>query len=134
MEIERLPVFVYGTLRPGGAAFGRIALFVKKIERAILEGADLYDLGTYPMALPGNGSMIGELLTLHSETYAYALHRLDRYEGYDATRDDGLYLRRRVTVIAAEGRAVAAWTYLGTPAAFADSPRIPGGDWLARPR
>ena len=36
MEFERLPVFVYGTLRPGGLAFRRIALFVRGIERAVL--------------------------------------------------------------------------------------------------
>ncbi|MFN8482927.1 MAG: gamma-glutamylcyclotransferase family protein [Anaerolineae bacterium] len=134
MERERLPLFVYGTLRPGGAAFGRIALFVRGIERARLPSHDLYDLGAYPMALPGAGVVVGELLTLHSETYTYALHRLDRYEGYDAAQDDGLYLRRRVTVTTAEGQAVAAWTYLGTAESIADRPPIPSGDWLARHR
>lgn len=129
MEIERLPLFVYGTLRPGGSAFGRVALFVKAIARAVLAGADLYDLGAYPMALPGDGAVVGELLTLHDETYVYALHRLDRYEGYDARRDGGLYLRRRVMVTTAAG-LVAAWTYFGTSDAAANGRRIPGGDWL----
>ncbi|MFN8499308.1 MAG: gamma-glutamylcyclotransferase family protein [Anaerolineae bacterium] len=131
MEIERLPLFVYGTLRPGESAFRRIALFVKDIARAVLAGADLYDLGAYPMALPGDGVVVGELLTLHAETYVYALHRLDHYEGYDAQRDGGLYLRRRVTVTTA-AESVAAWTYFGTPDAAADGRRIPSGDWLTK--
>ncbi|MFN8472101.1 MAG: gamma-glutamylcyclotransferase family protein [Anaerolineae bacterium] len=132
METERLPVFVYGTLRPGGSAFPRIALFVQKVERAVLSGVDLYDLGAYPMALPGNGMVVGELLTLYAETYSYALHRLDRYEGYDARHDDGLYLRRPVTVTTADGHFVAAWTYMGTTEGAVDSRLIPSGDWLAR--
>ena len=134
MEFERLPVFVYGTLRPGGLAFRRIALFVRGIERAVLLGADLYDLGAYPMALPGAGIVVGELLTVHDEVYAYALHGLDRYEGYDAARDDGLYLRQRVTVTPSEGRPVTAWTYLGKPETVAGRPIIAGGDWLAARR
>ncbi len=134
MELERLPVFVYGTLRPDGRAFQRIALFVRAIESAVMPGADLYDLGAYPMALPGRRQVVGELLTLHNGVYAYALHRLDRYEGYDAVRDDGLYLRRRVTVMAAEDRSVFAWTYLGKLETVAGCPLIPSGDWLAARR
>ncbi len=132
MDPEHLPIFVYGTLRPGGRAFRRIALFVRRVESAVLRQADLYDLGAYPMALPGSGQVVGELLTLHAEVYAYALHHLDRYEGYDAERDDGLYLRRRVEVTTADGRAMAAWTYLGVAETIGGYPLIPGGDWLAR--
>lgn len=125
-----LPVFVYGTLRPGGAAFARFAAAVRKVEPARLDGADLYDLGPYPMATSGAGRVWGEVLHLNPLVYHFTLHALDRYEGYHAPTDGGLFLRRPVEATLASGEKVTAWTYLGRPEQVEGAPRIPNGDWL----
>lgn len=126
-----LPVFVYGTLRPGGAAFGRFAASMRKVEPARLDGADLYDLGPYPMAVAGAGVVWGEVLHLNPLVYHFTLHALDRYEGYHPPTDGGLFVRRAVQVTLASGERSAAWTYLGQPEQVEGMPRVPGGDWLA---
>ena len=130
MSEEPSAVFVYGTLRPGAAAFSQVAPFVRAIRPATLAGVALYDLGPFPMLVPGEGVVVGEALALEPAVYRFALHALDRYEGYDARRDQGLYLRRRCAVSLDDGERVAAWVYLGTPAQVATARHVPHGDWL----
>jgi gamma-glutamylcyclotransferase (GGCT)/AIG2-like uncharacterized protein YtfP len=131
MTDSLLPLFVYGTLRPGAAAFGQVAPYVQRLVAATLAGAELYDLGPYPVLVEGDGQVVGEALYLNSSLYRFALHRLDRYEGYNAVTNSGLYVRRERDITLAGGERVAAWVYLGTRQQTVGARRIVGGDWLA---
>ncbi len=124
------PVFVYGTLRPGASAFGQVAPFVRRVTPASLAGAALSDLGPFPRLGLGEGVLVGEALDLEPTIYRFALHALDRYEGYDARRDRGLYVRRLCEARLASGEYVQAWVYVGVPEQVATARRVPHGDWL----
>jgi gamma-glutamylcyclotransferase (GGCT)/AIG2-like uncharacterized protein YtfP len=123
-------IFVYGTLRPprpgrpGDDSFfyHRIAPYVRSAIPARLPGADLYDLGAYPAARPGQAVLHGDLLRIQPA----ALPLMDRIEGHP-----DLFRRERVTVRTGAGPA-AAWIYWARPEMVAGKPLIPGGDWLAR--
>jgi len=111
-------VFVYGTLKRGhgnhhwllGAPFQGAAM---------LAGVVLHDLGPFPMAVPGDGLVRGEVY----EVDGAGLARLDQLEGYPR-----LYERRQMTL--ADGRMV--WVYLGRPHQVRNVPLIANGLWRGR--
>lgn len=128
-------VFVYGSLRPRQANF-RLALRsgLTEVRPARAHGLLLYHLEPegYPAAVPGGGSVVGEVLSLRG-----GLDLLDRLEGLDEAQAP--YRRERWTVELGGGSgAVAdrasAWIYLYNhlerrgPTARP----IPSGDWLCR--
>jgi len=137
---EYLPIFVFGTLRPGQ---DNHRLFVRgKTVRelpAALPGHAMFVLGQYPCITEdaGDGDVTGHLLYLLPELFREALAALDDLEGYrpgDASCD---YVRvqRTAHALPAEGPAerVSAWVYVaGAPARALRSacPPVPGGDWL----
>lgn len=84
----------------------------------------LYDLGSFPGAVPGDGVVYAELHRLH---HPQVWSVLDRYEGYEAKReDDSLFVRRRVELIEPEGQEAWVYWYNGE---VAQSARVPSGDW-----
>jgi gamma-glutamylcyclotransferase (GGCT)/AIG2-like uncharacterized protein YtfP len=89
---------------------------------AHLADAELFDLGAYPGARPGTGTLMGDLLTLTHEGLTLA----DRMEGHPH-----FFYRERVTV-ATSGDRVGAWIYWAPRKIVAGQPRIRGGDWLRR--
>jgi gamma-glutamylcyclotransferase (GGCT)/AIG2-like uncharacterized protein YtfP len=112
---ERL--FVYGLLRKGE----RLAPFLgnaRFVGAARVRGHDLLDLGSYPAAVPGEGTVVGEVYELD------ALDLLDEAEGVH--EDPPLYRRVRVAALGAP-----AWMYVYARDPGA-APRIPSGDWLRR--
>jgi gamma-glutamylcyclotransferase (GGCT)/AIG2-like uncharacterized protein YtfP len=123
-------LFVYGTLRPPRGDVPRadcrfysdIASYVVRRELAKLPDALLYDLGTYPGARPGPGTVVGDLLRVRPEALAVT----DRIEGHPR-----FFVRQRAAVHSEDGM-VTAWVYWAPEAMCADQPRIPGGDWFAR--
>lgn len=140
---ERLPFFVYGTLRPGQrnhdwALRGRTVAE----EPARLPGAALYRGPGYPYAVAtpedAGAEVRGELITPAPEHYAAVLATLDRLEGYAPGAADNDYERvvARVLRLAAApaGAPARAWVYLapGPSAARlrATGARIASGDWL----
>jgi gamma-glutamylcyclotransferase (GGCT)/AIG2-like uncharacterized protein YtfP len=138
-QSERLPVFVYGTLRPGEANYRwLLAQATATAERAVLPGHQLYAIGmAFPYATPataGGRQVIGDLLTLNPDTYDQVLGHLDGLEGYQPGRETrSHYLRRQVTVQVA-GQPVQAWVYLAGPGAterLTDAQLSATGDWLA---
>ncbi|MGA1302424.1 MAG: gamma-glutamylcyclotransferase family protein [Cyanobium sp.] len=108
-------LFVYGTLKRGQSNHTRLQA-ARWVGEAILEGACLFDLGPFPMAIAGDGRIRGELYALPME----ALDSIDAFEG--APR---LYQRhwRPLT----DGRQ--AWVYLGRPRQVRHSHPLPGGQW-----
>lgn len=112
---ERL--FVYGLLRRGE----RLADFLagaRFVGPARVAGHDLLDLGPYPAAVPGAGTVVGEVYELAD------LDLLDEAEGVH--EDPALYRRVQVEALGAP-----AWLYV-----YAREPgkaaRIASGDWLRR--
>lgn len=108
-------VFVYGTLKRGQANHPRLA-GAPCLGEVALEGASLYDLGPFPMAIAGKGRIGGELYAVAWE----ALRELDVFEGCPR-----LYQRHWLTL--ADGRQ--AWVYLGHPRQVRHVKRLPGGLW-----
>ncbi len=114
-EVERHLVFVYGTLKRGqgnhhwleGAVF---------LGEASLTGAVLHDLGPFPMAIEGDGTVHGEVYGVNEA----GLARLDRLEGCPR-----LYARRPMAL--ADGRR--AWVYLGSWRQVRNVPRLADGCW-----
>lgn len=123
-------IFVYGTLRPPRAGtspadtplYPQIAPYVLDTEPAYILDAVLYDLGAYPGALPGTGTLHGDLLRVQAEALAIA----DRIEGHPR-----FYRRKRITVHTGEG-PTEAWIYWAPEELCAGRPRITGGDWFTR--
>ncbi|MFD6343697.1 gamma-glutamylcyclotransferase family protein [Streptomyces roseolus] len=122
-----LPLFVYGTLRPGARHHDRLLLGRTATEEdALLPGALLHDGPGHPYAVPGEGTVRGSLVTPVPEAYGELLDSLDRLEygaGYERTALD--------TVRAGDGAAVRAWVYLAAPGTPV-GPLIASGDWFSR--
>jgi len=102
-------VFVYGTLMRGERNHGLLA-GAEFIGDAIMENAELYDL---PYGFPAlkqaeNNEVVGEVYVVGDEL----LYALDKLEGYDRRRDEGMYLRRRGKVKLTNGGEVEAFYYL----------------------
>jgi len=98
----------YGTLMRAGGGVERLGVAdrVSVVGACRFEGC-LYDLGRFPGAVPGGGTVCGELLRL-SDPEVWAV--LDRYEGYDPDDEAAsLFVRRRVSLTEPAGRT--AWVY-----------------------
>lgn len=121
------PLFVYGTLMSDQRAFHLLAPAVTHSARAALTEADLHVVSWYPLAVPGTGTVHGEVHWLDHQTYAAVLARLDEYEGDE-------YVRLVRPVQLPTGERVEAWVYLGDPASAQTLPRLEHGDWRAHGR
>lgn len=86
----------------------------------------LYDLGSFPGAVPGPDTVYGELFRVRT---ANVWNVLDRYEGYSPTDEDGsLFLRRKVDLQSPNDQRAWVYWYNGRPEG---RPRVPSGDWLS---
>lgn len=127
---EPLPLFVYGTLRPGRSNHDRFCSDALEIVPAWTTG-EVYDLpfGYPAMVASGDGRVTGELLRFPDP--AAALHRIDRLEGFvpDSGRD---YDRVVVDAEPVGGSPVRAWCYVQPRErilAIRGARRVPSGDW-----
>jgi gamma-glutamylcyclotransferase (GGCT)/AIG2-like uncharacterized protein YtfP len=111
-------VFVYGTLKRGHGNHHWLA-GAPFLGDAELPDVVLHDLGPFPMAVPGEGTVIGEVYRID----AAALARLDRLEGFPR-----LYDRQLLSL--SDGRQ--AWVYLGRPRQVRHAPQVDGGSWHPR--
>ena len=129
------PFFVYGTLRAGQANSPLLRGAITRARPALLRGAQLFDLGPYPMIVEADaGQVWGELLEIESVQHAAILEVLDRLEGVDGAdpeNPDALYrrLKRRVWV---EDETVEAWVYFGRELVARRGRLVENGDWLRR--
>lgn len=86
----------------------------------------LYDLGRFPGAAPGAGTVHGELFRVHTSSVWPVL---DHYEGYDPDDEArSLFVRRQVSLRRPEGQTAWVYWYHGERG---DAPRVPSGDWAA---
>ncbi|MFF7726857.1 gamma-glutamylcyclotransferase family protein [Streptomyces sp. NPDC008001] len=135
-EQERLPVFVYGTLRPGQANHGRYLRGRTVAEEpARLRGAVLYEGPGYPYAVadPG-GEVRGELIVVSPGEYAAVLASLDELEGCGPDGAGEMYVRAvRPVLPGSSGGEVRAWVYLAAERTArrlrAVGTRVAGGSW-----
>ncbi|MET8678530.1 gamma-glutamylcyclotransferase family protein [Streptomyces sp. NPDC004647] len=134
-EHGRLPVFVYGTLRPGQAYHDRfLGGRIAGEEPGRMRGAVLYEGPGYPYAVAdADGVIHGELITLASAHYDILLASLDELEEHAPGDPDNLYERVTREVLLAGGRTARAWVYLAAEQVArrlrASGTAVPGGDW-----
>lgn len=134
---QRLPVFVYGSLRVGYHNSRLIDAFEHERRMGTVQGFDLFANGiSYPFATRGSGQIVGEIVDFadKGDSYSYALKRLDALEGYDPRETlHYFYVRIIVTVIDSQGNEVKAWMYVASDFIADDirrkHPYIPSGDW-----
>ena len=114
-------VFVYGTLRRGGAGAMSIRFPDSKFISDAEVSGQLYDLGAHPGLLVGesHASVVGEVYEVDDET----LNELDDFEA------SSHYRRRRVEISpGARGRVC--WTYEPDTEFYSPRTLITSGDWV----
>jgi gamma-glutamylaminecyclotransferase len=118
--MRRTRLFVYGTLKRGGASAERMRGATFEGSVATAAGYALYDLGEYPALVEGGDGVVeGEVYLVTADHLA----ELDRYEGYPE-----LY-RRELVPLTDGSRAEA---YLMPASAVVGHRKIPGGVWPPR--
>jgi gamma-glutamylcyclotransferase (GGCT)/AIG2-like uncharacterized protein YtfP len=126
MTDETRLLFVYGTLRPA-LARGEPEVLIRGLTclgPATVRGS-LYDLGSYPGFVAGDGLVHGELLIIDSPT---RLAAIDAYEECDGP--DPLYVREQVLATRPDASVVKAWTYRFLRSVI-QSRHIPAGNYAA---
>ncbi|NJP05269.1 MAG: gamma-glutamylcyclotransferase [Chloroflexaceae bacterium] len=115
-SLNILPIFVYGTLKPGYENHDMIVRSVIKQEPAVLHRAALYTQGAYPFLVQVDDlcehedCVKGLLMLLSSGHYAEQLAQMDELEGTVY----GLYERILVTVETSTGLQQS-WCYTAGP-------------------
>lgn len=123
-----VPVFVYGTLRPG---CGNDSLWVRRAAcrydgDCFVAGFRLVTNGAFPYALPAEDEVsVGALVYPHPAAEAEVMARLDALEGVPHH-----YERLSVDVATPDG-VVAAWMYVPRRLdAYEGLEAVPGNDWI----
>lgn len=131
----QLPVFVYGTLRPGENNYPHYLASRTAAELSGTVAGELFLVsdGGYPYLAPGKGRVHGELMELLPHLYGTTLASLDALEEYDP-RDErhSVYLRRTTSVRLADGSERLAWVYYWN-GSERPGVKIAGGDFRRRP-
>ena len=134
-----LPLFAYGTLRPGCGNYRRLlAGHVIDEQDATAHGYALYTHGPYPYAVAERGATVtGSLLTISRVSYGEVLGTLDQLEGYRTENPEHSHyvrLARAVEVpfMSFATELVAAWIYEAGPTVDVSTMHLVAeGDWLA---
>lgn len=114
-------VFVYGTLRRGGAGAMSVRFPDSKFIAEAEVSGRLYDLGAYPGLLLGesDSSVVGEVYEVDDET----LNRLDEFEA------SSHYRRKQVEISLGTSKKMC-WTYEPDPEFYSPRTLITSGDWM----
>lgn len=126
-------LFVYGSLRKGfqSPVYEYISQFFEFVGDATVRGK-LYDLGTYPAALPTqeDAFITGELYRIRREDeFSWAMGQLDDYEGLTVEVGETPLYRRDVCGIRINGQEIPAWVYWYN-ADVSGKPVIASGDMM----
>ena len=114
-------VFVYGTLRRGGARAMTIRFPNSKFIADAKVNGNLYDLGAYPGLLlnESNSLVVGEVYEVDDEI----LNKLDDFEA------SSNYWRKEVEISLGTHRRIG-WTYEPNPEFYSLRRLITSGDWI----
>ena len=114
-------VFVYGTLRRGGAGAMPVRFPRSKFVADAKLSGSLYDLGAYPGLLlnESNSSVSGEVYEVDDEI----LNELDDFEA------SSNYRRKQVEISLGTHRKMC-WTYEPDPEFYSLRTLITSGDWI----
>ena len=114
-------VFVYGTLRRGGAGAMSVRFPEAKFIGDAKVSGSLYDLGAYPGLLvdDSNSQVSGEVYEVNDET----LNELDEFEASSN-------YRRKQVELSLGGCRKAGWTYEPDPEFYSPRTLITSGDWI----
>ena len=117
-------VFVYGTLRPGGAAEEKMA-GCEWLGGARVAG-ELYQIAWYPgLKLGGDDYVMGDLFRIPEGK----MPALDAYEGCSSSDPQPHEYRRRMAEVTSANGLQRAWLWeYAWP--LEKARLIPGGDWL----
>lgn len=141
-QAVNVPLFVYGTLKPGGENYtDYLAGRTLHEQPAWIVGAALYTAGPFPYLVIRNGLaqpteyVHGVLLTIRPEMYSATLQTLDDLEEYRPGAIGNLYERITHPVQTTDGQ-VAAWVYVAGSPVLAQIRtgrlrKILGGNWNA---
>jgi gamma-glutamylcyclotransferase (GGCT)/AIG2-like uncharacterized protein YtfP len=114
-------IFVYGTLRRGGAGAMSMRFPTSKFIADAKVSGSLFDLGAYPGLLVNepNSLVIGEAYEVDDEI----LNKLDDFES------SSHYLRKQVEISLGTDRRIG-WTYEPNPEFYSSRTLITSGDWI----
>ncbi len=114
-------VFVYGTLRRGGARAMSIRFPNSKFMTDAKVSGSLYDLGAYPglLLIESNSLVTGEVYEVDDEI----LNKLDEFEA------SSNYCRKRVEISLGTHKRIC-WTYEPNPESYFPRTLITSGDWI----
>lgn len=130
--IDRLPVFVYGTLRPdfGNARILEGSAFAKYDGKSRIDNHRLVSNGGFPYCIPAEGSTTyGCLIVPFADEYDRVLRHMDALEGVPLH-----YTRETVAVTCPDG-VVMAWVYIpADPGHVAGLREVWNNDWTAHTR
>jgi gamma-glutamylcyclotransferase (GGCT)/AIG2-like uncharacterized protein YtfP len=131
-DTDRLPVFVYGTLRPGhgNARIWDGYAFAKFDGKCRIHDHKLVSNGGFPYCIPDQGSeSYGCLIVPTGDNYDHVLRRMDALEGVPMH-----YTREIVAVTCPEG-VITAWVYIPAfPSDHSDLRDVFGNDWTLHTR
>ncbi len=129
-----LPVFVYGTLRPGEKNYSRFLQGRTCNEQTASVEGQLYFVinGGYPYLERGQGRVVGTLVEITPDLFQKTLWELDELEEYSpGDEPHSVYLRRSTKVRLENGEETAAWVYYWNCPQIIGI-RIPSGDFRDR--
>lgn len=130
------PVFVYGTLRPGQAAWNtylRTTHSSYKTDKVANMVMYSEPKNRWPFAVRGKGTIVGTVVYLKPATAAATMARLDAYESYNPKKSAASQAYNRVLVKTRGGTT--AWMYITGPnhtKNVVKYKKIKSGDWLKR--
>jgi gamma-glutamylcyclotransferase (GGCT)/AIG2-like uncharacterized protein YtfP len=137
---DRLPLFVYGTLKRGESNYPSfLAGRTRNEQPATLAGAALFSEGAYPYLVvssdlvAASDSVSGTVMHIQPEHYPTVLQQIDRLEDYIPGDPASEYERIQCQVQTPSG-SVIAWTYTAGARALAlvrahVMHRLPAGVW-----
>lgn len=146
MTDRHLPVFVYGTLRPGQGNYRRLlAEHALEDRPAQVRGYALYGAGIPYAVLERDSVIHGSVVWIDTAAYAATLLDLDHLEGYRPAQSHYVRVQRAATSLTSPPREAGpreashqVFMYEAGPRFRRENfPRIDGGDWVAeraRPR
>lgn len=143
--MNRLPIFVYGTLRPGhgNARLWRGVAGAEFDGSCYVVGYALVSNGGFPYMVPAAAAQTtGALITPAVDQYDHVLARMDALEGYRPGSPHNHYERITVSVVVpGRQRIISAFTYVpdGRDEYIADLPDVPTNaagfyDWARHER